>query len=74
MNYDVLLPIDDWIFKLLFGDERRKNLLINLLKAFVELPDEEYDLTFLDTHPKAMERMYGNGCNFYGQKPGRSLK
>ena len=52
MDYEIISPIDDWIFKLLFGDDRRKNLLINLLKTFVELPGEEYELTFLDTHLK----------------------
>ena len=52
MDYDILSPTDDWIFKLLFGDERDKSLLIGLLKSFVELPEEEYELTFLDTHLK----------------------
>jgi len=37
---------------LLFGDERNKSLLIDLLKSFVELPEEEYELTFMDTHLK----------------------
>ena len=49
MDYDILPPTDDWIFKLLFGDERNKSLLIDLLKSFVGLPEEEYELTFLDT-------------------------
>jgi predicted transposase/invertase (TIGR01784 family) len=52
MDYDILPPTDDWIFKLLFGDERNKSMLIDLLKSFVELPDEEYELTFMDTHLK----------------------
>jgi predicted transposase/invertase (TIGR01784 family) len=52
MDYDILPPTDDWIFKLLFGDERNKSLLIDLLKSFVGLPEEEYELTFLDTHLK----------------------
>ena len=52
MDYDILSPVNDWIFKLLFGDERHKDMLINLLKVFVELPNEEYELTFLDTHLK----------------------
>ena len=43
MDLDVLPPTDDWIFKLPFGD---------LLKSFVELPDEEYDLIYLDPHLK----------------------
>ena len=37
---------------MLFGNERNKSMLIDLLKSFVELPDEEYELTFLDTHLK----------------------
>ena len=52
MEYDILPPINDWIFKLLFGDERNKSILIDLLKSFVELPEEEYELTFPDTHLK----------------------
>jgi predicted transposase/invertase (TIGR01784 family) len=49
---DILPPIDDWIFKLLFGDERNKSMLIALLASFVDLPQEEYELTFLDTYLK----------------------
>ena len=52
MDYDILPPTDDWIFKLLFGDERNKSMLIDLLRSFVELPEEEYELTFLDTSLK----------------------
>ena len=52
MEHDILPPTDDWIFKLLFGDERNKSILIDLLKSFVELPEEEYELTFLDTFLK----------------------
>jgi predicted transposase/invertase (TIGR01784 family) len=52
MDFKILPPTDDWIFKLLFGDERNKSMLIDLLKAFVELPQEEYELTFLDTSLK----------------------
>jgi len=52
MSISVLPPTNDWIFKLLFGDERNKSTLIDLLKSFVELPDEEYELTFLDPHVK----------------------
>jgi len=52
MVFNILPPTDDWIFKLLFGDERNKSMLIDLLKAFVELPHEEYELSFLDTSLK----------------------
>jgi predicted transposase/invertase (TIGR01784 family) len=53
MEAGILPPTDDWIFKLLFGDERNKSMLIDLLKSFLDLPDEEYELTFLDTHLKS---------------------
>jgi len=52
MDFKVLPPTDDWVFKLLFGDERNKDMLIGMLKSFVELPHEEYELTFLDTSLK----------------------
>ena len=52
MDLSILPPTDDWIFKLLFGNERNKSMLIDLLGSFVELPQEEYELTFLDTHLK----------------------
>jgi len=49
---EILPPTDDWVFKLLFGDKRNESILIDLLKSFVELPDEEFELIFLDTHLK----------------------
>jgi len=52
MTFDILPPTDDWIFKLLFGDERNKSMLIDMLKSFVDLPNEEYEIIFLDTHLK----------------------
>ena len=51
-DWNILPPTDDWIFKLLFGDERNKSSLIDLLKSFVDLPQEDFELTFLDTHLK----------------------
>ena len=48
----VLPATRDWIFKLLFGDERNKSMLIDMLQSFVELPQEEYELTFMDPHLK----------------------
>jgi len=47
-----LPPTSDFVFKLLFGDERNKSALIGLLRALVDLPQEECELTFLDTHLK----------------------
>ena len=52
MSQEILPPTDDWIFKLLFGDERNQSMLIDLLKSFLELPQEEYELTYLDTYLK----------------------
>ena len=52
MGIKVLPANNDWVFKLLFGDERNKSVLIDLLKSLVDLPEEEYDLVFLDTHLK----------------------
>jgi len=52
MDYDILLPTNDFVFKLLFGDDRHKNILIAMLKSFVNLPDEEFEIVFLDTYLK----------------------
>jgi predicted transposase/invertase (TIGR01784 family) len=52
MDRAILPPVDDWVFKLLFGDERNKTLLIHLLQALLKLPNEELELTFLDPHLK----------------------
>ena len=49
---DVLLPTNDWIFKRIFGDERNKLLLIDMLEAYIVLPKEEFEITLLDTHLK----------------------
>ena len=52
MSITVLPPTNDWVFKLLFGDERNKSMLIDLLKSFVDLPEGEYELTFTDPYLK----------------------
>ncbi|MDR0400860.1 MAG: Rpn family recombination-promoting nuclease/putative transposase, partial [Treponema sp.] len=52
MDSDILPPTDDWIFKLLFGDRRNASILISLLSSFIDLPREDYELSFLDTHLK----------------------
>jgi predicted transposase/invertase (TIGR01784 family) len=52
MDYDILPPTNDFVFKLLFGDNRHKNILIAMLKSFVNLPDEDFELIFLDTYLK----------------------
>jgi predicted transposase/invertase (TIGR01784 family) len=45
----ILPPTNDWVFKLLFGDERHKENTVALLKSFLDLPEEEFDITFMDT-------------------------
>jgi predicted transposase/invertase (TIGR01784 family) len=45
----ILPPTNDWIFKLLFGDERHKDNTIALLKSFLDLPGGEFDISFMDT-------------------------
>jgi hypothetical protein len=60
-----MLPIlpstNDWVFKLLFGDERYKDNTIALLKSFLDLPGDEFDLTFMNTalKPEAEEDKAG---------------
>jgi predicted transposase/invertase (TIGR01784 family) len=51
---NIMLPKIDFAFKLLFGDERSKNILEDFLKAVLpELADEEIaELTILDPHLK----------------------
>jgi predicted transposase/invertase (TIGR01784 family) len=49
---EILLPKNDFLFKLIFGDERNKKLLKSFLQAVLELPDDEFDIVFLDTHLK----------------------
>ena len=39
----ILLPKVDVIFKLLFGDNRNKEILIDFLQSVLNLPDEEYE-------------------------------
>ena len=58
---EILPPNNDWIFKLLFGDKRNEHLLIGLLSSFIDLPEEEYELIFLDTHlkPETKEEKLG---------------
>jgi predicted transposase/invertase (TIGR01784 family) len=50
----IMLPKVDFAFKLLFGDERSKNILADFLQAVLpELADEEFEeLTIVDPHLK----------------------
>ncbi|MCL2776208.1 MAG: Rpn family recombination-promoting nuclease/putative transposase [Oscillospiraceae bacterium] len=49
----ILPPKSDIVFKMLFGDDRNKDILIDFLKAVVNIPDDEYlEITFVDPHLK----------------------
>jgi hypothetical protein len=46
----ILLPSNDYIFKLIFGDERNKHILAAFLAAVLQMPkDELVDLTLMNT-------------------------
>ena len=49
----ILLPKVDVIFKLLFGDKRNIEILIDFLKSILNLSEDEYEsITLEDTHLK----------------------
>lgn len=55
MDYkEKLLPVkSDFVFRLIFGDQRNVDILADFLKAVLDIPDEEYDrLTIVDPHVK----------------------
>jgi predicted transposase/invertase (TIGR01784 family) len=45
---ELLMPNNDYVFKLIFADPRRKPLLKDLLKSILDLPDDEFDITVID--------------------------
>ncbi|MCL2010194.1 MAG: Rpn family recombination-promoting nuclease/putative transposase, partial [Synergistaceae bacterium] len=49
-----LLPVkSDFVFKLIFGDQRNVDILAAFLKSVLDIPDAEYDrLTIVDPHIK----------------------
>ncbi|MDR3301936.1 MAG: Rpn family recombination-promoting nuclease/putative transposase, partial [Spirochaetaceae bacterium] len=53
---EILLPKNDFLFKLIFGDERNKKLLESFLHAVLQFADDEFDVEFdvefLDPHLK----------------------
>jgi predicted transposase/invertase (TIGR01784 family) len=49
---EILLPKNDFLFKLIFGSERNEKLLKSFLQAILALPDDEFDIVFLDPHLK----------------------
>jgi predicted transposase/invertase (TIGR01784 family) len=51
MTKDILPPKNDVVFKLLFGDQRNEDLLIDFLKAVIRLPADDYsEITVVDPH------------------------
>ena len=51
MEKKYLSPKNDLVFKLIFGDRRNSDVLIEFLKNMLDLPDQEYDhIEFADTH------------------------
>jgi predicted transposase/invertase (TIGR01784 family) len=53
MERTLLSPKSDFIFKLIFGDERNVDILQNFLQAVLDLPVEEYRrITVVDPHLK----------------------
>ena len=53
-NKKPLLPVkSDFVFKLIFGDQRNADILAAFLKSVLDIPDAEYDrLTIVDPHIK----------------------
>ena len=50
---EILSPKSDFIFKLIFGDERRKDILADFLLAILDLPKEELEhIEITDPHVK----------------------
>jgi predicted transposase/invertase (TIGR01784 family) len=49
---EILLPKNDFLFKIIFGDARNKELLKGFLQAILSFDEEEFELEFLDTHLK----------------------
>jgi predicted transposase/invertase (TIGR01784 family) len=53
MEHSILSPKSDYIFKLIFGDERNIDLLMSFLQAVLDLPATEYEeITIIDPHLK----------------------
>ena len=54
MVIPVLLPVTcDFIFKLIFGDQRNIDILAEFLKSVLDVPDSEYErITIVDPHVK----------------------
>ena len=61
-NKPILSAKSDFIFKLIFGDQRNVDLLASLLSSVLNIPQSEYDrITIIDPHVKkeSIEDKYG---------------
>jgi predicted transposase/invertase (TIGR01784 family) len=62
-NNRKLLPVkSDFVFKLIFGDQRNIDILADFLKSVLDIPDDEYErITVVDPHIKkeSAEDKYG---------------
>jgi hypothetical protein len=49
-----LLPVkSDFVFKLIFGDQKNADILTGFLKSVLDIPDEEYErIIIVDPHIK----------------------
>ena len=54
MNKKPLLPVkSDFVFKLIFGDQRNIDILTGFLKSVLDLPEDEYNrISIVDPHVK----------------------
>ncbi|MDR3350008.1 MAG: Rpn family recombination-promoting nuclease/putative transposase, partial [Acidaminococcales bacterium] len=53
MSKEILSPKNDFIFKLIFGDQRNADVLASFLQAVLDLPKSEYEeLSIVDPHLK----------------------
>ena len=49
----LLKPSNDLVFKLIFGDEKHKDVLAGFLQAILDMPAEEYsDISIVDPHSR----------------------
>ena len=62
-NKPLLLPVkSDFVFKLIFGDQRNVDILADFLKSVLDIPEDEYDhITVVDPHIKkeSLDDKYG---------------
>jgi predicted transposase/invertase (TIGR01784 family) len=57
MKKKIPSALDDYVFKLIFGDQRNIDILEDFLKSVLDLPADEYDhLTIVDPHLKREQK------------------